>query len=68
MLALFAQITNAEMCTKRCGLIWRLYLQFLNSYFDSKKLRDTYYAAVEELPWLKVSNQYKQLILRVLKR
>lgn len=53
MLALFRQITSREMCTKRCGLVWRLYLQFLHQYFDLKKCRDTYYAAVEELPWLK---------------
>lgn len=54
MLSLFRQITSGG-CTKRCGLIWRLYLQFLHAHSIPKKLRDAYYVAVEELPWLKVS-------------
>lgn len=54
MLSLFKQITASGVCTRRCGLVWRLYLQFLHSHFDLKRCRDTYYVAVEELPWLKV--------------
>lgn len=55
ILSLFRAITKAEVCTKRCGLVWRLYLQFVYAHFDPKLCRDVYYSAVEECPWLKVS-------------
>ncbi|KAF5273086.1 hypothetical protein FQR65_LT04828 [Abscondita terminalis] len=53
MLSLFRRITGAEMCTRRCGFAWRLYLQFLHSHFEPSVCRNAYYAAVEECPWLK---------------
>ncbi|KAJ8965402.1 hypothetical protein NQ314_004154 [Rhamnusium bicolor] len=53
MLALFKKITKPDMCTRRCGLVWRLYLQFVHSYFSLNTCRDVYYSAVEECPWLK---------------
>lgn len=61
ILALFRAITRADVCTRRCGLVWRLYLQFVYAHFDPKLCRDVYYTAVEECPWLKVStNQLRQ--------
>ncbi|RZB41006.1 NRDE2 -like [Asbolus verrucosus] len=53
MLALFRRITRPDMCTRRCGLVWRLYLQFVHAYFDPALCRNVYYCAVEECPWLK---------------
>ncbi|KAI4458259.1 tetratricopeptide-like helical [Holotrichia oblita] len=53
MLSLFRTLTSANMCTRRCGLIWRLYLQFLHENFDPTLCRNVYYCAVEECPWLK---------------
>ncbi|KRT80090.1 hypothetical protein AMK59_7777, partial [Oryctes borbonicus] len=53
MLSLFRSLTSTDMCTRRCGLIWRLYLQFLHENFDTTLCRDAYYRAVEECPWLK---------------
>ncbi|EEZ98481.1 nuclear exosome regulator NRDE2 [Tribolium castaneum] len=53
MLALFRHITRPEMCTRRCGLVWRLYLQFVHAYFDPNLCRNVYFCAVEECPWLK---------------
>lgn len=53
MLSLFRRITNSDMCTRRCGFAWRLYLQFLHSHFEPSVCRNAYYAAVEECPWLK---------------
>ncbi|KAJ3665779.1 hypothetical protein Zmor_001254 [Zophobas morio] len=53
MLALFRRITRPDMCTRRCGLVWRLYLQFIHAYFDPALVRNVYYRAVEECPWLK---------------
>ncbi|XP_017780596.1 PREDICTED: protein NRDE2 homolog [Nicrophorus vespilloides] len=53
LLALFKELTKSDMCTRRCGLVWRLYLQFLYSNYESKICRDAYYLAVEECPWLK---------------
>lgn len=53
ILNLFKRLTRSDMCTRRCGLVWRLYLQFLHAYFDPKVCRDAYYLAVEECPWLK---------------
>ncbi|XP_066147669.1 nuclear exosome regulator NRDE2 [Euwallacea fornicatus] len=53
MLSLFKKITAGDMCTRRCGLAWRLYLQFVHTYFDSSLCRNVYYRAVEECPWLK---------------
>lgn len=55
ILSLFRAITKADVCTRRCGLVWRLYLQFVYAHFDPKVCRDVYYTAVEECPWLKVS-------------
>lgn len=43
------------MCTRRCGLVWRLYLEFVYTYYSPQTCRNVYYAAVEECPWLKVS-------------
>lgn len=54
ILSLFRAITKADVCTRRCGLVWRLYLQFVYAHFDPKLCRDVYYSAVEECPWLKV--------------
>jgi hypothetical protein len=56
MLALFRLITRPDMCTRRCGLVWRLYLQFVHAHFDPALCRNVYYCAVEECPWLKVSS------------
>jgi hypothetical protein len=53
MLALFRLITRPDMCTRRCGLVWRLYLQFVHAHFDPALCRNVYYCAVEECPWLK---------------
>lgn len=57
--ALFKKITMSDTCTRRCGLVWRLYLQFLHEHFEPKTCRDAYYQAVEECPWLKVSKKKK---------
>ncbi|CAG9772949.1 unnamed protein product [Ceutorhynchus assimilis] len=51
--SLFKKITNKEMCTRRCGLVWRLFLQFVHQYFDTNVCRNVYYSAVEQCPWLK---------------
>lgn len=51
--SLFSKLTQADMCSKRCGLLWRLYLQYLYSYSDPETCRKAYYLAVEECPWLK---------------
>ncbi|KAJ8921529.1 hypothetical protein NQ315_003147 [Exocentrus adspersus] len=53
MLSLFKKVTQSEMCTRRCGLVWRLYLQFVQKYFCLGVCRNVYYSAVEECPWLK---------------
>lgn len=57
ILSLFRAITKPDVCTRRCGLVWRLYLQFVYAHFDPKLCRDVYYTAVEECPWLKVSQR-----------
>lgn len=54
MLCLFKRITSPNMCTRRCGLVWRLYLQFVYTYYSPDICRNVYYRAVEECPWLKV--------------
>ncbi|KAL3278774.1 hypothetical protein HHI36_016300 [Cryptolaemus montrouzieri] len=53
MRSLFREATGVNMCTRRCGLVWRLYLQFVQKYFDLKLCGEVYYRAVEECPWLK---------------
>ncbi|XP_060526310.1 nuclear exosome regulator NRDE2 [Cylas formicarius] len=53
MANLFKKITRGDMCTRRCGLAWRLYLQFVHSLFSPTTCRNVYYSAVEECPWLK---------------
>nr|CAH7766532.1 unnamed protein product [Callosobruchus chinensis] len=53
ILALFKKVTNDAAITRKCGLIWRLYLQFVYTYSSSNVCRNVYYAAVEECPWLK---------------
>lgn len=53
-LSLFKRITGEGMCTRRCGLAWRLYLQFVQAYFGQELCRNVYYCAVEQCPWLKV--------------
>ncbi|XP_031332712.1 protein NRDE2 homolog [Photinus pyralis] len=53
MISLFRRVTSSEMCTRRCGLAWRLYLQYLHAHFDLSVCRNAYYAAVEQCPWLK---------------
>lgn len=53
MLSLYKKITKNDMCTRRCGLAWRLYLQFVHNFFDFTLCRNIYYSAVEECPWLK---------------
>ncbi|ENN72623.1 hypothetical protein D910_02209 [Dendroctonus ponderosae] len=52
-LSLFKRITGEGMCTRRCGLAWRLYLQFVQAYFGQELCRNVYYCAVEQCPWLK---------------
>ncbi|KAL1506233.1 hypothetical protein ABEB36_005630 [Hypothenemus hampei] len=52
-LALFKKITAYDTDTRRCGLVWRLYLQFVHTYFDLSVCRNVYFAAVEECPWFK---------------
>lgn len=61
ILSLFRAITKADVCTRRCGLVWRLYLQFVYAHFDPKLCRDVYYTAVEECPWLKVKSKVSSL-------
>ncbi|XP_044761103.1 nuclear exosome regulator NRDE2 [Coccinella septempunctata] len=53
VVSLFKAATKANICTRRCGFIWRLYLQFVHKYFDPQLCRQVYYCAVEECPWLK---------------
>ncbi|VEN53718.1 unnamed protein product, partial [Callosobruchus maculatus] len=53
ILALFKKITNGTTIMRKCGLIWRLYLQFVHTYSSPNVCRNVYYAAVEECPWLK---------------
>ncbi|KAK5650391.1 hypothetical protein RI129_001420 [Pyrocoelia pectoralis] len=53
MISLFRRLTSSEMCTRRCGLAWRLYLQYLHAHFDLSVCRNAYYTAVEQCPWLK---------------
>lgn len=52
--SLFKKITSSDVCTRRCGLVWRLYLQFVYTYYSPDICRNVYFAAVEECPWLKV--------------
>ncbi|XP_045469039.1 nuclear exosome regulator NRDE2 [Harmonia axyridis] len=53
VLSLFKAATKSNICTRRCGFIWRLYLQFIHKFFDPQLCRQVYYCAVEECPWLK---------------
>jgi len=46
---------KTESLTKRCPLIWRLYLQFLYNHGTEGAWRTAFYRAVEECPWVKVS-------------
>lgn len=55
ILSLFNRLTQPDMCSKRCGLLWRLYLQYLYQFSDPETCRKAYYTAVEECPWLKVN-------------
>ncbi|KAG5890549.1 hypothetical protein JTB14_028300 [Gonioctena quinquepunctata] len=52
MMSLFKKITSS-VSTRKCGLLWRLYLQFVYTYFSPETCRNVYYSAVEECPWLK---------------
>ncbi|CAG9815549.1 unnamed protein product [Phaedon cochleariae] len=52
MLSLFKKVTSG-VTTRKCGLVWRLYLQFVYTYFSPELCRNVYYSAVEECPWLK---------------
>jgi hypothetical protein len=52
--ALFT-LLKTEPLTKRCPLIWRLYLQFLYDYGSEDTWRTAFYRALEECPWVKVS-------------
>ncbi|KAK9878867.1 hypothetical protein WA026_003698 [Henosepilachna vigintioctopunctata] len=61
MLSLYKEATKMGICTRRCGLIWRLYLQFVYKYFDTNLCKKIYYSAVEECPWLKVSTHFDTL-------
>ena len=46
---------KTERLTKRCPLIWRLYLRFLYNHGTGDAWRTAFYRAVEECPWVKVS-------------
>jgi hypothetical protein len=46
---------KTEPLTKRCPLIWRLYLRFLYDHGTEDAWRTAFYRAVEECPWVKVS-------------
>jgi len=46
---------KTEPLTKRCPLIWRLYLRFLYNRGTEDTWRTAFYRAVEECPWVKVS-------------
>ncbi|XP_056637114.1 nuclear exosome regulator NRDE2 isoform X1 [Diorhabda sublineata] len=52
MMSLFKKITT-NTNSRKCGLIWRLYLQFVYVNFSPEICRNVYYSAVEECPWLK---------------
>ncbi|CAG9857882.1 unnamed protein product [Phyllotreta striolata] len=52
MLSVLKKITSGTN-TRKCGLIWRLYLQFVYAHFSPEICRNVYYSAVEECPWLK---------------
>jgi hypothetical protein len=52
--ALFTLLKN-EPLTKRCPLIWRMYLRFLYDHGTELARRTAFYRAVEECPWVKVS-------------
>jgi hypothetical protein len=46
---------KTELLTKRCQLIWRLYLRFLYDHVTEDAWRTAFYGAVAECPWVKVS-------------
>jgi hypothetical protein len=52
--ALFT-LLKTEPLTKRCPLIWRLYLWFLYDHGTELTRKTAFYRAVEECPWVKVS-------------
>lgn len=54
MKALLLKLTKDEV-TKECPLIWRIYLQYCSRYETETKFRDTFYMAIENCPWVKVS-------------
>jgi hypothetical protein len=60
--ALFT-LLKTEPLTKRCPLIWRLYLHFLYDHGAESTWRTAFYRAVEECPWIKVSDCAKFVIL-----
>jgi hypothetical protein len=60
--ALF-NLLKTEPLTKRCPLIWRLYLSFLYDHGIEGTRKMAFYRAVEECPWIKVSVHAKIFIL-----
>lgn len=60
--ALFT-LLKTERLTKRCPLVWRLYLRFLYDHGTVGTWRTAFYRAVEECPWIKVSICSKFFVL-----
>lgn len=50
--ALFTVLKNDPL-TKRCPLIWRMYLRFLYDHGTELTRKTAFYRAVEECPWVK---------------
>lgn len=51
--ALYSRLLN-DTFSKRCPMLWRLYLRFLAEHGLEGSYHSTFYRAVEECPWVKV--------------
>ena len=46
---------TADEQTRRCSLVWMIYLQYCAQYEDDEKYKDVFHMAIENCPWVKVS-------------
>ncbi|GLG93140.1 CN102 protein [Gryllus bimaculatus] len=51
--SLYNRLLNDSL-TKRCSMLWRLYLRFLAEHRQDTSYHSIFYRAVEECPWVKV--------------
>ena len=62
--ALFNRLEEQPL-TKRCPLIWRLYLRFLYDHGSEGASKTAFYRAIEECPWVKVNVKYLKLCTKL---